>query len=419
MYMTGVALCTVVVVLSQCIAVLAAPRYPFGSPPANQYAPNTIFPTAYSPKARKRQVKEFYDTRWKSKYLRRGVCGAGTAFTQVQDGGSMTFSEAHGYGMMITVFMAGYDADAHDVFNEMVHYWQAHPSQLNPKCMAWKQVNCKDVTDANSATDGDLDIAYAFLLASAQWGDDGVHNYKQHAQTAFECVLESIVDETQRILLLGDWGKIAGNYAYRHATRTSDFMPDHLRAFKKQLTGGSSTMSSVISHTYQVFSKVRQSKTGLVPDFIINADDLNVASKAYPYFLEAAYDGDYNYNACRVPLRLGIDCAFHSNTNPECLNILQKMNAFFRGKTGTRPKRIKAGYKMNRRGKVIGRYQSMAFTAPLGVSAMSDPDQQKWLDKLWYVLVDAPEFSFAYYEDTLQFLSMLVINGHWWTPALL
>ena len=54
-----------------------------------------------------------------------------------------TVSEAHGFGMIIFVTMAGHDVDAQSIFNGMVTYWQAHPSGINPNCTAWKQVRAQ------------------------------------------------------------------------------------------------------------------------------------------------------------------------------------------------------------------------------------------------------------------------------------
>ena len=58
----------------------------------------------------------------------------------------------------------------------MYHYYLAHPSSIGPHLMAWQQSdNGKALVDPNgadSATDGDLDIAYA-LLADKIWGSSG------------------------------------------------------------------------------------------------------------------------------------------------------------------------------------------------------------------------------------------------------
>ena len=51
----------------------------------------------------------------------------------------VTVSEAHGYGMLIAVSMADYDSEAKDLFDGMVRYYLAHPSQIGSHLMAWQQ----------------------------------------------------------------------------------------------------------------------------------------------------------------------------------------------------------------------------------------------------------------------------------------
>jgi endo-1,4-beta-D-glucanase Y len=48
-----------------------------------------------------------------------------------------TVSEAHGYGMILAVLMAGYDDKAKEYFDGMYWYYKAHPSEITPYLMAW------------------------------------------------------------------------------------------------------------------------------------------------------------------------------------------------------------------------------------------------------------------------------------------
>lgn len=72
--------------------------------------------------------------------------------------------------MLFTVLMAGYDANAQNYYNGLYNYYTAHPSSINPYLMSWKQNSSfQNVEGQNSATDGDMDIAYSLLLAHKQW----------------------------------------------------------------------------------------------------------------------------------------------------------------------------------------------------------------------------------------------------------
>jgi hypothetical protein len=56
----------------------------------------------------------------------------------------------------------------------------------------------------------------------------------------------------------------------------------------------------------------------------------------------------------------------------------------------------------------------MAFTAPVGVAAMSDPKHQAWLNRLWDRIESAAPETYA--SDSIRLLSMLVMSSNWWVP---
>ena len=85
---------------------------------------------------------------WKSKYVRQNpyVTDETQYYVYYSEdtysGGEpvpVTVSEAHGYGMLIAVSMADYDPDARAIFDGMVRYYQAHPSEIGLHLMAWQQ----------------------------------------------------------------------------------------------------------------------------------------------------------------------------------------------------------------------------------------------------------------------------------------
>ena len=71
----------------------------------------------------------------------------------------------------IVALMAGHDPDEQTIFDQLLHYARRHRSDFDRALMAWAQnEHCQDIEGRDSATDGDLDIAYALLLADRQWG---------------------------------------------------------------------------------------------------------------------------------------------------------------------------------------------------------------------------------------------------------
>ena len=55
--------------------------------------------------------------------------------------------------------------------------------------MAWRQMgDCASSDDPNSASDGDLNIAFGLLLAHAQWGSKGAINYRGAALRVLDAI---------------------------------------------------------------------------------------------------------------------------------------------------------------------------------------------------------------------------------------
>jgi endo-1,4-beta-D-glucanase Y len=352
-----------------------------------------------------RDVTAFYET-WKSRHLVQG-CGSGRYYVDFNGNGD-TVSEAHGYGMLITVFMAGYDGQARTIFDGMVRYFQEHRSDIQGELMAWKQSGCGNVDGVNSATDGDLDIAYALLLADKQWGSGGALNYRSLAENLIDGILAGDVDSSKRYLLLGDWTGDSGQL--HDATRPSDFMPGHLASF--QAVAGND-WKTLLDSEYAIITTAQNRlapSTGLVPDFLINP--LGTVAAPNGRLLEDAGDDDYEYNACRVPWRVGTH--YITSGDSRARTIAGKMATWIKSATGGDPRNISAAYQLSGAPLAGFTYTDMTTVAPFAVASMLDGANQGWLNDLWDFIVD--DGGGGYYGDSIKLLSMIVISGNWWTP---
>jgi endo-1,4-beta-D-glucanase Y len=391
----------------------AADLHPFGSHPM-PYAAGIIRPSHVSQATLDQRVRDFYDA-WKSRFLRQ-TCGAGHwIVTTATDANNLTVSEGHGYGMMLMALMAGHEPDARQIFDGMFDYFRAHPTEFHDHLMAWYQdASCTTPADSrDSAADGDLDIAFALLLADRQWGSCGAINYLLEAQQVLRDVKDGDIDVSGRYVLLGDWVGPSESAKYYAATRSSDFMPDHTRSF--EAATGDATWSAVRDRTYEIVDALQAGfspVTGLLPDFVKNP--LTAPAPVAGGFLEGPNDGRYSYNACRDPWRLGVDAIVSGDARAK--TAAQRINAWIRAATGGDPAAIKSGYKLD--GTMIGGadYLSMAFVAPLGVGAMVDAANQAWLNDLWDLVVATPAATDGYYENTLKLLAMIAMSGNLWAP---
>lgn len=347
---------------------------------------------------------------WKKNYLKSANIGYYVKYNPKGE----TVSEAHGYGMILAVLMAGHDPKAKEYFDGLYAYYQNHPSQKNQYLMAWKQnSNFENIGGPNSATDGDMDIAYALLLADKQWGSASI-NYLEAAKNMINAIMVFDVNQTQLTLKLGDWA-IDGvrNSAGQSGDdmRPSDFMLNHLRIFG--VVSQDPRWVTVMNNTYGVINTMHSTyspNTGLLPDFIVRQNQTD--EPAWPGYLEGLYDGDYYYNSSRTPWRIATDYLVSGDTT--ALSQLYKMNEWIKNTAGS-PANIKAGYELNGVPLPNSNYQDRAFIAPFGVSAMIDPENQQWLNALWTKLKEPP-YAPLYYQDSIELFSMIVMSGNWWHP---
>jgi endo-1,4-beta-D-glucanase Y len=381
---------------------------PFGSH-QHQYAAGSILPNHRSQSELDNAVREVYGA-WKDRYL-KGGCGSSRYYVATYHDQALTVSEAHGYGMMISAYLAGHDPQAKEIFDGMYRYFVDHPSSTVEDLMAWSQDgSCTSNQGGSSASDGDLDIAYALLLADKQWGSGGAIHYRKEAGRVIHAILVGEVDVTTSWVRLGDWTD-PDNRKYYNATRPSDFMPSHFFAFGK--ITGDGAWDRLTSRSYEILGAVQAEyapTTGLLPDFVESAG--TSPRPAEPNFLERQVDGEYSFNACRVPWRLGLDFLTTGRTSAK--TMVQKITDWIRRETDGDPKAIKAGYSLD--GASLQSYRDLAFVAPFGVGAMVDAKNQEWLNEVWDV-AQWDESRGVYYSDTLRLLSMLVMSGNWWSPA--
>lgn len=389
-----------------CAAVAqAAPAFPFGSH-KQPYAPGALAPSR-ARAALDRKTREFYDV-WKAAYVRAG-CKPGQAYVKADTfSGATVVSEGQGYGMLIVAMMAGHDPDARNLFDRLFAYVLDHPSTVDGALMGWAQnADCENIFGSNSATDGDMDIAYALLLADKQWGSAGAVKYRAAARRVIDGIWRSTVDPATRLTRLGDWVTV-GSGKYDHTSRSSDWMPGHFRAFAGR---GDGAWTGVLNRTLALADTLQKTyapATGLLPDFVVRTD--GTARPAPAGWLEGPGDGRYNYNACRDPWRLGIDAAISADSRST--RAARKMSVWARNATAGKPNRLRDGYKLN--GGATVEYNTMAFVAPFAVAAMVDPGGQAWLDALWDAMVAAgPQ---GYYPDSIKLLSMLAVSRNWLTP---
>ncbi|MES5938882.1 MULTISPECIES: glycosyl hydrolase family 8 [unclassified Bacillus cereus group] len=355
-------------------------------------------------------VINYYDN-WKKKYLKNDLSSLPGGYyvkgeiTGDADGFKpLGTSEGQGYGMVITVLMAGYDSNAQKIYDGLFKTARAFKSSQNPNLMGWVVADSKKAQGHfDSATDGDLDIAYSLLLAHKQWGSNGSVNYLKEAQDMITKGIKASNVTNNNRLNLGDWdSKSSLN------TRPSDWMMSHLRAFYEFT--GDKTWLTVINNLYDVytqFSNKYSPNTGLISDFVVK----NPPQPAPKDFLnESQYTNAYYYNASRVSLRIVMDYAMYGEKRSKVIS--DKVSSWIQNKTNGNPSKIVDGYQLN--GSNIGSYPTAVFVSPFIAASTTKSDNQKWVNSGWDWMKNKKE---SYFSDSYNLLTMLFITGNWWKPV--
>jgi endo-1,4-beta-D-glucanase Y len=367
------------------------------------YVPGTLRPSV-SQATQDQALQKYYDF-WKKNFLTT-KCGSGTYAVLSKDADHSFVAEGEGYGMTISAMMADKDPQARSIVDGILKFVKAHPSVNNKDLHAAEQdANCKSVNGSDSATDGDLEIAYGLLIADKKWGSAGSVDYKAEAVRIINAIKKSEVNGTTKFTLLGDWGNDA---EYKNSSRSSDWMPGHLRAFAAAT--GDGFWDQVRTRSETAVSQLQSQyapNTGLLPDFVVNTN--STPKPAPANFLEGPYDGKYSWNACRDPWRLGADAI--TAPGSAAAGQVRKMNTWIKSATGGDPSKIQSGYSLS--GSKTESGQHPCFTAPFAVAAMTDPGSQAWLDKLWTAISTWSPDATDYYGTGITVQVLLILSGNY------
>ncbi len=339
-----------------------------------------------------RKATYAYYSYWKQKYLKPSIRFSGD-FKVDYNGKGGTVSEAMGYGMLITALMADEDPEAKQQFDALNRFRKRFPSSINHAFMCWKIPPDERPGKNDCATDGELDMAYALLLAYERWGDDA---YQVEAKNLIGAIGSSLV-RPDFSLRLGDWNEAPGQ------TRPSDLMPTHFRAFADAT--GDPLWGKVEDRSYEILKELQNQSaptTGLIPDFGVQKNW--TWAPARPGFLEGYHDGDFYYNACRVPWRIGWALLVTQDVRAkEILGSFMQWAMM----TVNDPEQFRAGYRLDGRPLHHSDFDTACFITPTGVAAMA-LGMTPWKEKVERYALGSRE---EYYEDSINLLCLILMSG--------
>ncbi len=339
-------------------------------------------------------IKHNYQS-WKKQYL---IGDGALRFVQTNTGErTQTLSEAQGYGMLIAVLAAKQGIGKRQTFDQLTRYYLAHRVSTTNPLMAWRQQDYNGkmasmTAEKTSATDGDLDIAYALVLADEYWGTKGGINYGVLARRLIKAIMDLEINPQTKLPRVGNW---ATDNKSARLLRTSDLMTAHFRKFARYTHDG--TWTQVAQNSQAVLKRLSaQHSSGLIADFVtVSGAELTLGT-VRPKQVDSKYDNQYGFNACRIPWRVAYD--YQLNHSQVSHDVVTKMLRFFKHQRDT-------GTVYNLAGHPTEKFDNTAFSTPIAYAAHAVADQQ--LSRRYGSRNDHQLIKQGYYPATIQMVTLL------------
>lgn len=334
-------------------------------------------------------VTDSYAT-WKTNFVE--ACNNGRYRVKFDDR-SQTVSEGIGYGMLLSAYMAD-----KTLFDGL---WLYYKDNVNGNgVMNWKINGCSGTIGQNGATDAELDVAFALIVADYQWASAGTINYKSDATVLISAIRNYEVEANTFVLKPGD--------AFGGSSLTSPcyFSPAYYRAFGV-FTNDIPFWNSVASKAYTVINNnLTQNNAvgGLVSDWCDASG--NYSSQASGYANQGRL---YTYDAARTPWRIAVDYLWYGSADAKA--YAKKSSDFVRINLGGTAN-IKDGYNQN--GTASGQWHNGTFVGAFACAAMGGDDQAH-LDASYTDLKNLNEPD-SYFNHTLKTLYLLALTGNFYLP---
>lgn len=321
--------------------------------------------------------------RWKDTQLR--PCGDGLRV--IAENAAETKVEAVGFGML----MAAYANDK-ETFDGIHNFYKAKRTPQANNMMAWS-VTCDDIIDPGSATDGDVDVAFALIVASKLWAGSYLDDAKEILEIISSSVIKTCAVDGSSIKILGPgysniaWGGCNEMDIMYHT-------PAFFRVFAE--VTGNSVWVELADDTYVTLNAGAHPTTGLVPDWQTATGTPGPGTRV----------GHYGYDACRAPWKLTLDYLWNGNNEAQ---IWAKKVADWAKQEG--PANIVDGYELD--GTPIGTNGlNSAFLGGFAVATMAS-DQ---------ATADSFGTELGKLNDTYWFnlntrvLYLFTLTGNFWNP---
>jgi endo-1,4-beta-D-glucanase Y len=347
---------------------------------------------------------------WKTRFV-SGNAGSARKVIRPENGND-TVSEGIGYGMILAVYF-----DDQTLFNDLWSYEQQNVAVggLMTWCIPAGSNSCS-ASGGGTATDADEDMAFALIEAGKKWGG----SYNSTASGLITAIWSNDIDSTSNL------PKGGSHYASTSGavTNPSYFAPAYYRIFGGSGFDTAHPWSTVATNSISAISALAGSN-GLVPAWC-SSNCTAAASNG------ATTDTEYQYDAHRVPWRIGTDYCWNGTSAAQ--TYLAKISSFFNGKftsgSGGGIDSIYDIYMLNG-GADTGNGaepNSMSAVGSAAVGAMSaGSTYSSFIDAAWQFTLDggnraaldvntsdATKTSYSYFNATVGLMTALTMSGNFY-----
>jgi len=355
------------------------PTYPFSDPGALYPFPQMVdYPHGVQSANIDHEFVADWYTNWKSRYLKdcNGMILPST------DNASTAKVEAQGFGMLAAAYMAD-----KTTLDGLYAFYQSKLQGSSCGLMAWI-CNCGGIQDGGAATDGDIDVASALVVAHWQWPDDG---YDEKARTVINNLRGVLTDCSGNLTALHPGCSGGRPWGGCDETDISYYSPAFFRYFAE--ISGDDIWAKLADDTQTIRDNAANSSTGLVPDWQSVDGRAGAGSRS----------GSYGFDAIRAPFKQALDYLWNG-TEP-ARAWCEKISSWA---YGVGVSNLVDGYQLN--GSPAGRNHNLAVVGSLAVCASAN--SQEVVDA--FVAESARLRDDFWYSGYLGNLYLLAMSGNMW-----
>jgi endo-1,4-beta-D-glucanase Y len=309
--------------------------------------------------------------------------------------------EAMGWAMIASAYMGD-----KETFDGLYQFYNANLNARAGGMMVWK-VTCQNIPDnEGSATDGDLDVAFALVVASWQWGGD----YLEEAKKVITKCEQLIITCNNGGPNGGPIRSLAGGYSggpygggCNSYTDLSYYTPAFFRVFAE--VSGKDLWNQLAEDTYIHLGRNAHATTGLISDW----QNVNTGVPAVgPSGQE--HDKTYRHDASRVAWRLSLDYLW--NGDERAKEWLTKVTSWVVNTLGV--DNLKEGHNID--GSVTNSQSAgMAFLGSFAVGSLANDDAA--VRSALISKIATRDDSYWYHRHTGN-MYLLAITGNMWKETM-